>query len=106
MVLGRQGPLAKATTSSMGLMQEYKADRQARSKHKEELQPPAANNAAAGRSPSPSDADSEEDDEAWAQDLDAAEEELRSAPPPQGGSYNASLHRIQMKRLTMSSVPS
>lgn len=83
MVLGRQGPLAKALTSGIGLTQEYRADRQARRERDEsERQPATARAAAASRTPSPNDTESEEDDEAWAQDLDSAEEELTSASPP------------------------
>ena len=84
MVLGRQGPLAKMLTGSIGMTQEYQA-------HRKTQKEAGAGKEAAGASseclePPNSDAESEyEDDEAWARDLDAAQAEHTSHEQPDDG---------------------
>lgn len=84
MVLGRQGPLAKAVTGALGLTQEYRADKKARKESEgnagrvgdDSSQPSSSKPPGSGYN-----SEDSEDDEAWAQDLDAAQAEVSDQKP-------------------------
>lgn len=75
MVLGRQGPVAKALTGAIGITQEYQADRKARksSANNTDEATQRPDDPSASRVPKSDTETDSEDDEAWAQDLDDAQ---------------------------------